>query len=115
MPPIAEPTAPLPRCLNCGAALPEPKPALCPNCGASLQTRPMWQIVLAQIGMVVLALAAMVFGGFGACMVLLGSAEGGVSSLFSLDAWWVWGCLLGSVLCLVAAVFLFRWVNRKPK
>jgi len=113
MAPIPEPNATAERCSNCGAPLPEPKPALCPNCGASLYQRPVWLSVIAGLGAAVLGLAALCLGGFGACVALFAGAEGG--SLFSSDALWIWGCLLGAVLCAVAAGFIIRWLIKKPK
>ncbi len=79
----------------------------------ALNERPVWLTVVATLGAIFLGFAALCLGGFGACVALFFGGEGG--GMFSSDALWVWGILIGAVLCAIAAVAILVWVLKKPK
>ncbi|BCM92414.1 hypothetical protein IAD21_04294 [Abditibacteriota bacterium] len=108
------PPGPSPQlCPRCALPLPEPRPPYCPRCGAALQQRPVWLTVIAALGAAFLGFAALCLGAFGACVAILVAGEGG--STASSDALWIWGVLIGAVLCAAAAIALLVWLFKKPK
>lgn len=112
MAPISAPGPGQAFCPNCRFPLPEPRPDFCPRCGASLKQRPVWLTVIAALGAALLGFVALGMGAFGACIAIIGGASG--ASLGS-DMAWIWGVLLGAVLCAAAAIAILVWLLKKPK
>lgn len=113
MAPLPDPLSSAEFCPNCRAPLPQPRPALCPNCGASLRTRPWWMTLLVSLVAIVLGLAGLCLGGFGACVAVFSSAEGGKMS--SSDWLQILAIIGGGIVCGAAAIALLLWLLKKPK
>ena len=95
------------KCPNCGTETAGEE--FCPNCGTGLpqgeRRRTTWEIIWRTILGALAFIASVVFGLGGTCLVLIGGG-----SLGSATEWITIGLmLLGGLLAVAAAVFLFRW------